>query len=59
MVRMGLLDQILVQGQDSRLHKALVRERGIASGIQGGMNIGLGNMYNYNGPMLWTGRLRP
>ncbi|HLL58401.1 MAG TPA: pitrilysin family protein [Allosphingosinicella sp.] len=51
---MGLLDQILVQGQDSRLHKALVRERGITSGIQGGMNIGLGNMYNYNGPMLWT-----
>ncbi len=51
---MGLLDQILVQGQDSRLHKALVRERGITGGVQGGMNIGLGNMYNYNGPMLWT-----
>ena len=51
---MGLLDQILVQGQDSRLVQKLVRETGIASGIQGGMNIGLGNMYNYNGPMLWT-----
>ena len=51
---MGLLDQILVQGQDSRLHQKLVRETGIAGGVQGGMNIGLGNMFNYNGPMLWT-----
>lgn len=51
---MGLLDQILVQGQDSRLYQELVRERGITGGVQGGINIGLGNMYNYNGPMLWT-----
>jgi zinc protease len=51
---MGLLDQILVQGQDSRLFEELVRKRAIAGGIQGGINIGLGNMYNYNGPMLWT-----
>jgi predicted Zn-dependent peptidase len=51
---MGLLDQILVQGQDSRLFEELVRKRGLAGGIQGGINIGLGNMYNYNGPMLWT-----
>ena len=28
--------------------------RGIAGGVQGGINIGLGNMYNYRGPMLWT-----
>jgi zinc protease len=51
---MGLLDQILVQGQDSRLYQKLVRETGIAGGVQGGMNVGLGNMYNYRGPMLWT-----
>jgi predicted Zn-dependent peptidase len=51
---MGLIDQILVQGQDSRLFEELVRKRGIAGGVQGGINIGLGNMYNYNGPMLWT-----
>ena len=51
---MGLLDQVLVQGQDSRLYDKLVRETGIASGVSGGINIGLGNMYNYNGPMLWT-----
>ena len=51
---MGLLDQILAQGQDSRLYQKLVRETGIAGGVQAGINIGLGNMYNYNGPMLWT-----
>ncbi len=51
---MGLLDQILAQGQDSRLFQKLVRERAFASGLQAGINIGLGNMYNYNGPMLWT-----
>ena len=51
---MGLLDQILVQGQDSRLFQKLVRDTGIAGGVQGGINIGLGNMFNYQGPMLWT-----
>ena len=51
---MGLLDQILVQGQDSRLYQKLVRDTGITSAVQGGINVGLGNMYNYNGPMLWT-----
>ena len=51
---MGLLDQILAQGQDSRLYQELVRERGLTGSLQAGINIGLGNMYNYNGPMLWT-----
>ena len=51
---MGILDQILVQGEDSRLYDKLVRETGIAGGLEGGINIGLGNMFNYNGPMLWT-----
>ena len=51
---MGLLDQILVQGQDSRLYQELVRERALTGSVDGGINIGLGNMYNYNGPMLWT-----
>jgi predicted Zn-dependent peptidase len=50
---MGIIDQILVQGQDSRLYQKLVRETGITSGVQGGINM-LGNMYNYRGPMLWT-----
>lgn len=51
---MGLLDLILVQGQDSRLFDKLVRQTGIAGGVSGGINIGLGNMFNYNGPMQWT-----
>jgi zinc protease len=51
---MGLIDQMLVQGQDSRLYRKLVRETGIAGNVQGGINIGLGNMFNYRGPMLWT-----
>ncbi|HEX8670142.1 MAG TPA: pitrilysin family protein [Allosphingosinicella sp.] len=51
---MGLLDQILLQGQDSRLFGKLVRDSGITGGLQGGINMGLGNMFNYRGPMLWT-----
>ena len=50
---MGLIDQILLQGQDSRLHRKLVQETGIAGGVSGGINL-LGNMFNYRGPMLWT-----
>lgn len=50
---MGLIDQILVQGEDSLLHQALVKEAGITSELNGGINWGLGNMLNYNGPMLW------
>lgn len=49
---MGLLDQILVQGDNSLLHKKLVKEKGYAAGVNGGINY-LGNMFNYNGPMQW------
>jgi predicted Zn-dependent peptidase len=50
---MGLIVQIVALGQDSRLYQKLVRETGIASNMQAGINM-LGNMYNYRGPMLWT-----
>ena len=50
---MGLIDQVLVQGEDSLLHQALVKEAGITSSLNGGINWGLGNMLNYKGPMLW------
>jgi len=50
---MGLLDQILLQGEDSLLAQALVKEEGITAGISGGINALLGNMLNYKGPMLW------
>ena len=53
---MGLLDQILLQGEDSRLYQALVQENGLTGSVNGGINL-LGNMFNYNGPMLWTASL--
>ena len=49
---MGLLDQILLQGDNSLLYKKLVKENGYAAGVGGGINY-LGNMFNYNGPMQW------
>ena len=48
----GLLDQILLQGEDSRLWQRLVRERGFAGEVAGGVNL-LGNLFDYDGPMLW------
>ncbi len=54
---MGLIDQILVQGDDSRLHQALVQREGITGNVNGGINNQLGNMFNYNGPMLWIASL--
>jgi zinc protease len=49
----GLLDQILAQGRDSRLYQELVQKRGLTGGVDAGINWGLGNMYDYQGPMLW------
>ncbi len=48
----GLLDQILLQGEDSVLWQKLVQERGYSSGVGGGINL-LGNQFTYDGPMLW------
>lgn len=49
----GLIDQILGQGRDSRLYEALVQRTGLTSDVSAGINWGLGNMFNYEGPMLW------
>lgn len=54
---MGLLDQMLVQGDDSLLRQELVKGRAFTDSVSGGINDGLGNMYNYYGPMLWTASL--
>lgn len=51
-----MLDQILLQGKDSRLYQALVQKRGYTNNVSGGINY-LGNQFNYNGPMLWMGDL--
>jgi predicted Zn-dependent peptidase len=53
---MGLLDQILLQGEDSMLHQELVKRRALTDSVNGGINL-LGNLYNYSGPMLWMGSL--
>jgi zinc protease len=53
---MGLLDQILVQGNDSLLYQELVQKRGLTAEVNGGINY-LGNMYDYDGPMLWMANL--
>jgi zinc protease len=52
----GLLDQLLLQGEDSRLHQDLVQKRGLTDEVSGGINQ-LGNMFDYQGPMLWTAAL--
>lgn len=52
----GLIDEILLQGEDSRLWQRLVNEKGYTDGVQGGINL-LGNMFNYDGPMLWAAYL--
>lgn len=54
---MGLISQILVEGEDSLLYQELVQKRGITAGVEGGINY-LGNMFNYKGPMLWMMDLR-
>ncbi len=47
---MGLLNQILIQGDNALLQRKLVDELGYTSNVSGGINY-LGNMFNYNGPM--------
>ncbi len=51
---MVLLDQILAQGDDSLLRQELVKKKAYTSNVSAGINFGLGNAYNYNGPMLWV-----
>src|SRR6476469_3072223 len=49
---MGLIDQLLLQGSDSRLYESLVRKRGLTGGVSGGINEDLGNMFDIKGPAL-------
>jgi len=53
---MGLIDQLLLQGNDSRLNQSLVQEKGYTGNVTGGINY-LGNMFDYNGPMVWMANL--
>ncbi|MEO8191083.1 MAG: pitrilysin family protein [Acidobacteriota bacterium] len=54
---MGLLEEILLSGKDSRLYQALVQRTGLTGDVNGGINSGLGNMFNIHGPTLLVGSL--
>ena len=54
---MGILEEILLGGKDSRLYQALVQKNGLTGDVNGGINPGLGNMFNINGPTLLVGSL--
>ncbi|HEY2018758.1 MAG TPA: pitrilysin family protein [Bryobacteraceae bacterium] len=49
---MVLLDQMLIEGDDSLLTQELVKKRGFTNSVDGGINL-LGSQFNYNGPMLF------
>jgi predicted Zn-dependent peptidase len=54
---LGLIDQILLQGKDSRLWQALVERGGFSGEVTGGINAALGHMFNIAGPTLWMASL--
>jgi zinc protease len=45
---------MLIQGDDSLLYQELVKKRGFTGNISGGINVDLGDMFDYSGPMLWA-----
>jgi len=49
---MGLIDEMLIEGDDSVLHQELVQKRGYTGAVSGGINL-LGTPWNYDGPMLF------
>jgi len=54
---MGLLDQILIEGDDSLEHQELLQKEGLTDSVEGGINY-LGNMFNYKGPMVFMADLK-
>ena len=54
---MGLIEQMLIEGNDALLYKELAQKRGITDSVEGGINM-LGNMFNYQGPMLLAADVR-
>ena len=53
---MGLIDEMLIEGDDSILHQELVQKRGYTGKVSGGINL-LGTPWNYYGPMLFITNL--
>ena len=54
---LSLLDPLLVSDESAKLYQALIKENQVASDVSGGFNYGLGNNFDYNGPMLYTFRV--
>ena len=54
---LALLDPLLVSDESAKLYQALIKEKQIATAVSGGFNYGLGNDFDYNGPMLYTFRV--
>ena len=54
---LSLLDPLLVSDESAKMYQALIKENQIASDVSGGFNYGLGNNFDYNGPMLYTFRV--
>lgn len=54
---MGLLSEMLIQGDDGLFRQELVQKRGLTDSVDGGINL-LGNMYDYQGPMLFSANLQ-
>jgi predicted Zn-dependent peptidase len=49
----GIIDQMLGQGRDGAFHDELVRKRGLTGSVDAGINLWLGSMFDYDGPMLY------
>src|SRR4051812_46214660 len=54
---LSLLDPLLVGDESAKLYQTLIKDKQIAAGVSGGFNYGLGNNFDYNGPMLYTFRV--
>jgi Predicted Zn-dependent peptidases len=54
---MVLIDLMLMQGKDSRFTQVLVNDKAYGGSVDGGINWPLGDAYDYNGPMLWSGMI--
>lgn len=54
---MGIIDQILLQREDSWLAQELVKSRGYAGAVEGGIGWPFAHILNYKGPMLWIANI--
>jgi predicted Zn-dependent peptidase len=52
-VALGVIDQVLGQGRDSRLYQRIVQEKGLAGDVSAYLNP-FGHMFNVEGPALYT-----